>query len=291
MSHLVTEKTEETHNRAFKGIWIPAAIWEHPMLSINEKVLWAEIDSLDEKKIHCTASNQYLCKFFGWNERKLQRCLLKLKSLGLITQISNNGRVRAISSNLNNIYDNFVTPEVTDSAINDKFVTPDPSNLSSPPSPPNKDNNKVDNKDSLYTLSFGKFVRLSKVEYEKLCSDHTKPVIDEFIETVNDYISSHGLKPYKDYSATIRNFIRRAKEQKENNSIPSSKNAMRPMENASILKQLEIKYERHRDFSFGRNYVEVGFGCAVDHIKISENGFLERVNNFLRKIGEPPIKT
>jgi len=46
--------------RAFKGVWICAAIWTHPDLSWVEKALLAEIDSLVSDEAPCYASNEHL---------------------------------------------------------------------------------------------------------------------------------------------------------------------------------------------------------------------------------------
>lgn len=87
-----------------------------------------------------------------------------------------------------------------------------------PPIPDTKYNSKTYIKESTLTstkesapeiqLSFGSHVKLTQHSYDKLVGIHTKPVIDDWIERVNDHIDSKGLKPYKDYSATIRNWIR-----------------------------------------------------------------------------------
>ncbi len=82
-------------SRDFKGIWIPKEIWLHPELSIEEKVLLAEISSLDGQD-GCFASNEYLSNFFGWNERSLRAHISRLKKLGFIRQESFNGRTRIL---------------------------------------------------------------------------------------------------------------------------------------------------------------------------------------------------
>lgn len=64
--------------RQFKGIWIPAEIWESNDLSIMEKVLLAEVESLSQKGKGCFASNAYLAKFFGVSERHISRYLGQL---------------------------------------------------------------------------------------------------------------------------------------------------------------------------------------------------------------------
>lgn len=82
--------------RDFKGIWIPKEIWLHPRLSYLEKILWAEIDSLDHPETGCVASNEYFCEFFGEKERVLQRALANLKKLGLIKYGQYDGRHRIL---------------------------------------------------------------------------------------------------------------------------------------------------------------------------------------------------
>lgn len=61
-------------------------------------------------------------------------------------------------------------------------------------------------------VGFGTFVVLKVGDYNKLCEDHGKPALDEMIARINDYLASTGIKPYKDYAATIRNWFRREKK-------------------------------------------------------------------------------
>lgn len=83
--------------REFKGVWIPASIWLSEDLDTVEKVIYAEIDSLDnEKKGGCFASNEYFEKFCNVSERKVTQSIAHLKDLGLIEQTSFNGRTRVL---------------------------------------------------------------------------------------------------------------------------------------------------------------------------------------------------
>lgn len=50
---------EQSSQREFKGIWIPKEIWLNNELSLQEKVMLAEIDSFETKN-GCFASNSYL---------------------------------------------------------------------------------------------------------------------------------------------------------------------------------------------------------------------------------------
>lgn len=90
------DNQNQDNSRAFKGIWIPAEIWLHPGLSLIEKTMWAEIDSLSNPE--CFASNAYLQEFFGLGERRVQEIISKLRSLGLVVEVGFNGRCRRLKA-------------------------------------------------------------------------------------------------------------------------------------------------------------------------------------------------
>ena len=85
-------------NRNFKGIWIPKEIWLAEELSAIDKIILAEIDSLDNEN-HCTAGNEYFAKFCQCSEVTVSRSIAKLIELGYITKISFDGRIRKLKSN------------------------------------------------------------------------------------------------------------------------------------------------------------------------------------------------
>ena len=70
-------------NRDFKGVWIPKEIWLNKNLSALDKVLLAEISSLDNEE-HCFASNEYFSEFCGVSVATITRSIKKLKDLGFI---------------------------------------------------------------------------------------------------------------------------------------------------------------------------------------------------------------
>ena len=70
--------------RGFKGIWIPKEIWLNKELSPTEKILLAEIDSLDNGN-GCYASNEYFAKFFDLTVRRIQQYLKRLTEIGYIS--------------------------------------------------------------------------------------------------------------------------------------------------------------------------------------------------------------
>ena len=83
--------------RDFKGVWITREIWLDSRLNAIDKVVLAEIDSLDNEN-HCNASNEYLSKFCQCSQKTITRSINKLIELGYIKVISFDGRHRIIES-------------------------------------------------------------------------------------------------------------------------------------------------------------------------------------------------
>lgn len=80
-------------SRKFKGIFIPAEIWLDKSLTIQEKSLWAEIESLDDdEKGGCWASDEYLMEFMGVKRAMLQRYLQRLKEKNYLITVNYDGR-------------------------------------------------------------------------------------------------------------------------------------------------------------------------------------------------------
>ena len=53
------------NERGFKGVWIPREIWLSKELTLREKVMIVEIDSLETEDNGCYASNSYFSEFFN----------------------------------------------------------------------------------------------------------------------------------------------------------------------------------------------------------------------------------
>ena len=88
---------EEHQERAFKGIWIDAEIWLDKELTIVDKVVFAEIDSLSGEN-GCIASNEYLAEFCHCSIAKVKDSIAKLKKRGMIAQVAFDGRKRTLRS-------------------------------------------------------------------------------------------------------------------------------------------------------------------------------------------------
>ena len=103
---------KEKQNRDFKGVWIPKAIWLNPELSITEKCLLVEIDSLDNDDAKgCFASNEYLAGFIGLSAGRVANMVSDLRKRGFVTQVFFDGRNRGLRvpilhENVNNLHEN-----------------------------------------------------------------------------------------------------------------------------------------------------------------------------------------
>jgi len=82
--------------RDFKGVWIPKEIWLNNELSMLEKVIYTEIDSLDNEN-HCTAGNDYFAQFCNCSESAVSKAIRHLTELEYIRVLNFDGRHRTLS--------------------------------------------------------------------------------------------------------------------------------------------------------------------------------------------------
>ena len=82
-------------DRDFKGVWIPKEIWLNSELTLLEKAIFTEIDSLDNEN-HCIASNDYFAEFCDCSASKVSKAIKKLKDLGMIEELEFDGRHRKL---------------------------------------------------------------------------------------------------------------------------------------------------------------------------------------------------
>lgn len=89
-------------NRDFKGVWIPKAVWLDNRLNALDKIILAEIDSLDQGELGCYASNKYIAQFCQCSETKVSTAISKLIEYGYLFVKSFDGRTRILKSSLSN---------------------------------------------------------------------------------------------------------------------------------------------------------------------------------------------
>ena len=96
------EQKINSPDRKFKGIWIPAEVWLSNELTMQEKLFYVEIDSLDNKD-GCYAKNKHFVDFFGISSVRVSKVINSLCEKGLIISVINvaagNERVLRINQN------------------------------------------------------------------------------------------------------------------------------------------------------------------------------------------------
>jgi hypothetical protein len=106
----------ENLERDFKGVWIKKEIWLNINLSLIEKVLIVEIDSLDKSNRGCFASNEYLAKFVQLSEGRVANIISDLKKRDFLIQLFFDGRNRGLRINKHKCESSFnenVKPDLT----------------------------------------------------------------------------------------------------------------------------------------------------------------------------------
>tara|TARA_R110001583_G_scaffold103537_1_gene250804 strand:- start:18402 stop:19094 length:693 start_codon:yes stop_codon:yes gene_type:complete len=91
------QKQQVKETRQFLGIWIPREIYLNKELNWTDKILVVEINSLDNER-GCFASNDYFAEFLSVSTTTISTSISKLKSLGLIEQVSFDGRTRILKA-------------------------------------------------------------------------------------------------------------------------------------------------------------------------------------------------
>jgi predicted transcriptional regulator len=61
-----------------EGVWIPREIWFNVDLSLQEKILFTQIKSLDRTPEGCKAGNSYFAKFMGISESRISEIIKSL---------------------------------------------------------------------------------------------------------------------------------------------------------------------------------------------------------------------
>ena len=82
-------------DRSFKGVWIPREIWLMKELSVLDRCLYAEIDSLDNHE-GCYASDDYFADFFGVHMNTIRGSIKRMIEKNLIRKDGKRGKSRVL---------------------------------------------------------------------------------------------------------------------------------------------------------------------------------------------------
>ncbi len=72
--------------RRFRGVWIPAKLYEAKELNWTQKLLLVEIDSFSKNNLDCFVSNEHLAVFLQISESGVEKALRYLVSNGWVTR-------------------------------------------------------------------------------------------------------------------------------------------------------------------------------------------------------------
>jgi len=192
---------EKKLKRNFKGIWMPKEIYLCKDLSWLERILLAEVNSLDDGT-GCYAGNKYFAEFLGCGIKNIERMKTRLRGLGFIIDRGFNGRRNLIST--------IFTPLQKKGAAPYENRGLPPMKIGSRPLQKkgaynrtvNRTINKITN-----SISFLKNIPAKDTaELMERYSVNEKFVRDR-AEDVIDYCEAQG-KTYKNYKAALRNFIK-----------------------------------------------------------------------------------
>lgn len=280
---------EDKNPRPAFDIVIPGEIRSNPNLSRDEKYLYAVIRNLTRREGYCWATNAYLAEEMGVSDRTIKNWLSHLRDEGAIeTEVINYQMMNRRRIWITGAY------EFKKSLIR-KSASPPTGNVS-----PRSGNELPDDRETSFThteeskiteerknkkevcvlFPHGKHVRLKEGEMESLVKEHGAEKVDRIIQEINDYISSRGLKPYSDYAATIRNWIRRQKDMKTSSSHIE--------ENVEFAKKLKDRFPNNPDIRIEKDGIFFDGGpMSQETILYTEKGFIERVKNKLRKWNLP----
>lgn len=169
----------ENNQRDFKGVWIDKEVWLDKRLNALEKVIYTEIDSLDNGEDGCFASNEYLAKFCQCSERKISEAISKLIELDYIELKSFDGRQRVLRSRV-----------AKSARQNNKKCEADMQNLRHNNIVNNKvdyNNNKKENKsaafdDIINNYTENETLRTALIEFIKMRKTIRKPVTSHGLE-------------------------------------------------------------------------------------------------------------
>lgn len=189
-------------NRDFKGVFFPKDIWLNKGLSLVEKALLIEIDSLDMGEDHCFASNGYLAEFADCSVDTVSRSIKKLVELEYIRVES-----RKTGSGVQRLLISLLSLR--------KMRTPPPQNADTPP-PQNAEHSILqvlrleENNEGVSTLRKG---RASLPRFQKPTLEQVKAYCQERNNSVNPekWLAHYeangwrvGKNPMKDWKAAVR---------------------------------------------------------------------------------------
>lgn len=260
-------------------------------------------------------SKKALAEQFGLTERQVKDSLGRLEKIGLIKRdfrvvqtemgpVANVQFILIIPSKIEEItypkspkegggttserhttHERTSTPNTSKRTTYTENTTKTTTKIKTPPNP-------LKGEDAKASVVFGKFVKLSPSEYDKLCLDHGKPTIDGLIDELNDYCAASKPKGYNDYAAAIRQWLRRRKQAPTQNESARTKLQQEDDKRELAAKNRPIGAEAATHFhkqaikkgisiNLTHDFIQIG----VDKIYFNDIKFLELLKHTTQKFG------
>lgn len=288
----------------FTGIFIPAEILEITDLSFFEMLLLSWIDALYcPDHGGCFASNAYLgSKIKNSQENTVAKALTRLRRMGLIEDVSFDGRTRVVRALIHKFMDQSQGKQGLDKRPT-RVGHPSNQGWTNVPSSPyieSKEENKGRGKEKKPPavappppdlVKYGEFVEMTLDQRNKLIEKFGEEDTKAKIAKLDTYMGSTG-KKYKSHYHTILNWHEKDKKEKE--TISQGRPTAEQTTNREYAETVERAYAAHPDRnptiqvlacgSYLEIYTTVGH-VTPTQIKYSEHGFKEQVQNALRKWG------
>lgn len=173
---------------------IPKSIMQDTTLKIESKAIFAYLASYAGTSNKAFPGRDLICHHLNISKDRYYKYMNELKEHGYIevTQTKDNGKFA------HNIYKLIPCPKNQDTEIEDTENKDIKSNS-------NKNNNNK-NKEPRHKYGEYKNILLTDKELEKLISDYGKPIIDEYIKKMDEWIELNG-KRYKNYNLALRKWL------------------------------------------------------------------------------------
>ena len=215
--------------RKFKGIWIPAAIWESKELTLQEKCVIAEIDSFTEFFM----SNKALGEFINVSKSRAKQIIMGLNDKGIvdvnIIKDPDTGQIlkrtiKITESFKRSLFETSMNNEKQSNCPTQSINCPTPQSINCPTLCQDIDSNitNIDNKSFIDNKREGadkpaplptktkRFVKPTLDDVRAYCQERQNNVDPE---SFVDFYESKGWKvgnqPMKDWKAAVRTWERR----------------------------------------------------------------------------------
>lgn len=234
----------QTVSRKFTGVWIPREIYLREDISALEKMLWAEIHSLESEEYGgCYASEKYLCKFLGVERRQFYRYLKNLKDLGLIEDVHFNGRLKIRKAILpqpvkkgksqQQCHECHTTSDISDthpiytkSKVYNKDIEQEQCASASTTRPPTEEKIFVSSDLDGNDLKKGT-LKIPQAKWDAYVKQHGAARVNRCATELSNYIVKTGMK-YKSHYLALNSFIKNSIEkEKTTTKNPAAKKDFR----------------------------------------------------------------